>query len=105
MSFKDREKAFENKFLHDAELKFRAESRRNKMLGLWVAEKLGKSGDDADAYARSVVESDFEEAGDGDVVRKVLGDFSAAGISVSESELRTKMADLMDIAIDQVQNG
>ena len=105
MSFKDREKAFENKFLHDAELKFRAESRRNKMLGLWVAEQLGKSGDDAEAYARTVVESDFEEAGDGDVVRKVLGDFSAAGISVSESELRTKMADLMDIAIDQVQNG
>jgi hypothetical protein len=105
MSLRDREKAFENKFLHDAELKFKAEARRNKLLGLWVAERLGKSGDDAAAYAKEVVASDFEEAGDGDVVRKVIADLSAAGQSVGEDELRSKMADLMDAAITQVQNG
>ena len=72
-TFDDREHAFEAKFAHDSEMQFRAEARRNKLLGLWVAEKLGKSGADADAYAREVVASDFEEAGDADVVRKVLG--------------------------------
>jgi hypothetical protein len=103
MSFRDREKAFENKFLHDAELKFKAEARRNKLLGLWVAERLGKSDDAAAAYAKEVVASDFEEAGDSDVVRKVLADLSAAGHSMGEDELRSKMADLMDEAIAQVQ--
>ncbi|MCU0830995.1 MAG: DUF1476 domain-containing protein [Rhizobiaceae bacterium] len=105
MSFREREKAFENKFLHDAELKFKAEARRNKLLGLWVAERLGKAGDDAAAYAKEVVASDFEEAGDADVVRKVLADLSAAGHQMGEDELRSKMADLMDEAIAQVQNG
>jgi hypothetical protein len=105
MSFRDREKAFENKFLHDAELKFKAEARRNKLLGLWVAERLGKSADEAAAYARDVVAADFEEAGDADVVRKVLADIAAAGQQMGEDELRSKMADLMDEAIAQVQNG
>jgi hypothetical protein len=103
MSFRDREKAFENKFTHDAELKFRAEARRNKLLGLWVAELLGKSGDAAAEYAKEVVASDFEEAGDDDVVRKVTADLTAAGHAMSEDDLRTKMADLMDEAIAQVQ--
>jgi hypothetical protein len=105
MSFRDREKAFENKFLHDAELKFKAEARRNKLLGLWVAERLGKSGDEAAAYAKEVVAADFEEAGDADVVRKVLADIANAGQQMGEDELRVKMADLMDEAIAQVQNG
>ncbi|NJR13522.1 MAG: DUF1476 domain-containing protein [Phyllobacteriaceae bacterium] len=103
MSFRDREKGFENKFAHDADLKFRAEARRNKLLGLWVAARLGKSGDAAADYAKEVVASDFEEAGDADVVRKVLNDFSAAGLAMGEDELRVKMADLMDEAIAQIQ--
>ena len=72
-TFDKREDAFEKQFAHDEELKFKAEARRNKLLGLWAAEKLGKSGADADAYAKEVVAADFEEAGDADVLRKVLG--------------------------------
>ena len=74
----DRERAFENKFAHDEELKFKATARRNKLLGLWAAEKLGKSGDEAEAYAKTVVMADFEEVGDEDVFRKVRADFDAA---------------------------
>jgi len=92
-TFDDRENAFENKFAHDAEMLFRAEARRNKMLGLWAADLLGKSGDDADAYAKEVVKSDFEEAGHEDVVRKVKGDL---GDKVTEDEIRAKMAEMMD---------
>lgn len=105
MSLDDRRKGQEGKFAHDAELRFRAEARRNKLLGLAVAELLGKTGDDAAAYAKDVVASDFEEAGDDDVVRKVLADLSAGGVSITEAELRSKMADLMDEAIAQVQKG
>jgi len=75
----DRSEAYENKFAHDEELRFKAEARRNKLLGLWAAEHLGKTGDEAEAYAREVVLADFEEAGDNDVFRKVRGDFDAAG--------------------------
>ncbi len=78
-SMKDRQDGFEKKFAHDEELKFKATARRNKLLGVWAAEKLGKSGSDADAYAKEVVISDFEEAGDDDVFRKVRGDFDKAG--------------------------
>ena len=78
-SMDERKDAFENKFAHDEELKFKAIARRNKLLGLWAAEKLGKTGADADAYAMEVVKADFEEAGDEDVYRKVRGDFDAAG--------------------------
>lgn len=105
MSFEDRRKGQEGKFAHDAELRFKAEARRNKLLGLAVAEMLGKTGDDAAAYAKEVVASDFEEAGDDDVVRKVLADLNAGGVDMSETDLRTKMADLMDEAIAQVQKG
>lgn len=101
----DREKAFENKFAHDQDLKFRAEARRNKLLGLWVAERLGKSGADADAYAKEVVAADFEEAGDEDVFRKVRGDLTAAGVAISDQDIRTRMMDFLEEAVRQVQNG
>lgn len=104
-TFDKREQGFENKFAHDEELRFKAEARRNKLLGLWVAEKLGKSGADADAYAREVVAADFEEAGDADVVGKVLGDLLAKGVMVLEPELRAKMSELLAVAVDQIQNG
>lgn len=105
MSFDDRRKGQEGKFAHDAELRFKSEARRNKLLGLAVAELLGKTGDEAAAYAKEVVTADFEEAGDDDVVRKVMADLSAAGIAMTESQLRSKMTDLMDEAIAQIQKG
>ncbi|SMC46883.1 DUF1476 domain-containing protein [Primorskyibacter flagellatus] len=98
-AFDDRESAFENKFAHDEEMKFRAEARRNKLLGLWAAELLGKTGDDANAYAREVIKSDFEEAGHEDVVRKVSGDL---GDIATADEIRTKMADLLIVAKGQL---
>src|SRR6476620_8971523 len=82
-TFDQRKDAYENKFAHDEELRFKATARRNKLLGLWAAEKLGKSGADADAYAKSVVVADFEEAGEEDVVRKVKNDFTLAGVAVT----------------------
>lgn len=91
-TFKDREKSFENKFAHDSEMQFKAEARRNKLLGLWAADILGKTGDDAVAYATEVVKSDFEEAGEEDVYRKVSGDL---GDRVEESVIRARMAELM----------
>lgn len=100
-TFDDRENAFENKFAHDAEMQFKAEARRNKLLGLWAAERLGKSGDDAAAYAREVVKSDFEEAGDEDVFRKVSGDL---GDKASEAEIRGKMIELMAVAKGQLMD-
>ena len=103
MNMKDREKAFENKFAHDAELKFKAESRRNKLLAQWAAGLLGNV--EADAYVKEVIAADFEEAGDEDVFRKIRGDFDAAGIAQSDEEIRTKMLDLMDQAVAEVQNG
>ena len=87
----DREKAFENKFAHDEEMKFKAVARRNKLLGLWAAEKLGKA--DAAAYAKEVVAADLLEAGDQDVIRKVKADFDAASVAVSEAELNAKLAE------------
>ena len=105
MSFDDRRKGQEGKFAHDAELRFKAEARRNKLLGLAVAEMLGVTGDAAATYAKDVVAADFEEAGDDDVVRKVMADLAAGGIAMSEADLRNKMADLMDEAIAQVQKG
>jgi hypothetical protein len=97
-----RGKDFEKKFAHDEELRFKATARRNKLLGLWAAEKLGKSAADADAYAKEVVAADFEEAGDGDVFRKVNNDL---GGKASEDEIRAAMVELMATAIDQVQKG
>ena len=87
-TFDNREKAFENKYAHDAEMQFKAEARRNKLLGLWAAEMMNKTGDDADAYAREVIKSDFQEAGDEDVYRKVATDL---GDMVSEDGLRLQL--------------
>ena len=98
-TFDDRENAFENKYAHDQEMQFRAEARRNKLLGLWAAEMLGKTGDDADAYAREVVKSDFEEAGHEDVVRKVAGDL---GDKATADEIRAKMDQLLKVAKAQL---
>ena len=98
-TFDDRENAFENKYAHDQEMQFRAEARRNKLLGLWAAELLGKTGDDAAEYAREVVKSDFEEAGHEDVVRKVSGDL---GDKATDSEIRVKMEQLLRVAKAQL---
>ena len=91
----------ENKFAHDAEMKFKAEARRNKLLGLWAAEIMGKTGDDAEAYAREVIKSDFEEAGDEDVYRKLAGDL---GDKAAETTIRTKMVELSAVAKEQIMN-
>ena len=101
-SFDDRKKGFENKFAHDEEMKFKAEARRNKLLGLWAAEKLGLTGDEAEAYAKEVVKSDFEEPGDEDVFRKVRGDFDAKKVDQSDHQIRRQMEDLMVTAMQQI---
>ena len=102
-TFDKREEGFEKKFALDEEQKFKAEARRNKLLGLWAAEKLGKTGDAAAAYAKEVVASDFEEAGDADVLRKVTQDL--AGKGVSEAEIRKKMDELVATAVMQIKAG
>jgi len=102
-TFDKREEGFEKKFAHDEELRFKAMARRNKLLGLWAAGILGKSGPDAEAYAKEVVLADFEEAGDDDVVRKVVKDLEGKG--VSEQDIRAKMAELLGQAVQQIQAG
>jgi hypothetical protein len=100
--FSDREKAFETKFQKDQELQFKVTVRRNKLLGLWAAEKLGLRGGDADAYAKEVVAADFEEPGDNDVMRKVQKDLTAKGIEISEHGVRHEMDRLLDEAKRQI---
>ncbi len=102
-SFDDREKAYEKKFAHDAELKFKASARRNKLLGVWAAEKMGLTGDEVEKYAKSVVLADLEEPGDEDVFRKISGDFGDAGVDQSEHQIRRTMDELMDKAVGQVE--
>ncbi len=104
-TFDKREEGFEKKFALDEEQKFKAGARRNKLLGLWVASQLGMSGDAANAYAKEVIAAEFEEAGDADVVRKVLGDLTAKGVAITEPQLRVKMDELMAQAIVQVKAG
>jgi hypothetical protein len=104
-TFDKREEGFEKKYALDEEQKFKAEARRNKLLGQWVAEKLGITGDAAATYAREVVAADFEEAGDGDVLRKVMGDIAAKGAAVTEPQVRAKMDELMALAVAQVKAG
>ena len=104
-SRKDREEGFERKFALDEEQRFRANARRNKLLGLWAAEKLGKSGEAAEAYAKEVIVVDFEEAGDEDVFRKVRKDFDAAGVAQSDHQIRRTMDELMARAIEQIKTG
>ncbi|MGB3273167.1 MAG: DUF1476 domain-containing protein [Xanthobacteraceae bacterium] len=102
-TFDKRQEGFEKKFALDEEQKFKAIARRNKLLGLWAAEKLGKSGTEADAYAKEVVAADFEEAGDDDVLRKVAGDL--AGHGMSDAEVRKKMDELLPEAVAQIKAG
>jgi len=102
-TFDDRENKFEKKFAHDAQLKFKAEARRNKLLGLWAAELLGKTGADADAYAKEVIKSDLEEAGDEDVFRKIRGDFDAANVDQSDHQIRRQMDEFLEAAVSQIQ--
>ena len=100
--FEDRKKGQEAKFAFDAEKKFKAEARRNKLLGIWAAELLGHTGDAANAYAAEVVAADFEEAGDEDVFRKVSSDLTAKGLSIGDDVIRQKMAQLSYLANEQV---
>lgn len=95
----DRKKALENKFAHDQELKFKAEGRRNKMLGIWAAELMGKA--DREAYGLEVIEADLKSAGDEDVFLKIRADFDAAGVAKTDEEIRAKMAELLAVAAEQ----
>ncbi|CAH1648402.1 DUF1476 domain-containing protein [Chelatococcus asaccharovorans] len=104
-SLDERRDAAEKKFAHDEELRFKATARRNKLLGLWAAEKLGKSGADAEAYAKSVILADFEEAGEDDVFRKLRKDLDAAGVNLTDAELRQQMSELMARAKAEVLAG
>lgn len=99
----DREHAFESKFAHDEELRFKAMARRNKLLGLWAANLLGKSGDEAADYAKDVVAAEFQAAGD-DVFRKVRDDLDAAGIPQSDHQIRRRMVELLAVAANEIQN-
>jgi hypothetical protein len=100
-TFDKREEGFEKQFAHDEELRFKAMARRNKMLGLWAAGVLGKSGADAEAYAKEVVLADFEEAGDSDVLRKVTKDLQPKG--VTEQQIRAQMTELLAQAVEQIK--
>jgi hypothetical protein len=102
-TFDDREKAFEKKFAHDQDLRFKAEARRNNLLGAWVAERLGLTGDAVSEYQRAVRRSDLEEAGDEDVFRKVRADLDEKGVNVSDEELRAQMVTFMEQAIAHVE--
>ncbi|MGE0230929.1 MAG: DUF1476 domain-containing protein [Flavobacteriaceae bacterium] len=102
-TFDKREDSFERKYAHDEELRFKAEARRNKLLGVWAAGLLGLSGTEAQDYAKSVVMADFQEAGDHDVFRKVFGDLQAAGVDQSEHQVRRTMDELMAEAINQIK--
>ena len=101
-SFNEREKGFEAKYHHDQETQFRIAARRNKLLGLWAAERMDIVGADADAYAKAVVAADFEKPGDADVVRKVIGDLTAKGIEITERALRNEMDRCEAVARDQI---
>lgn len=101
-SFKDREKSYEAKYAHDQETNFKIQARRNKLLGGWVAEQLGLSGEDADAYAKQVIAADFDEPGDEDVFRKIWGDLQEHGVDISEHRVRKQMSELLDTARQQV---
>ncbi len=99
----ERGDAYESKFVHDEALKFKAEARRNKLLGLWAAEKMGLNDAQSEEYAKEVIRSDFEEPGDEDVFRKIRGDFDAAGIDQSDHQIRRTMDELMAEAIGQIK--
>lgn len=102
-TFDKREEGFEKKFAHDEELLFKANARRNKLLGLWAAEKLGITGDAALAYAKEVVMADFEEAGDQDVFKKVRKDLDAKGVTQSDADIRRAMDELLAKAVAEIK--
>ena len=102
-TFDDREKAFEKKFAHDAELKFKAEARRNRLLGAWAAKQLGLSGAEADAYVKSVIKSDLEKPGDEDVFQKVRKDFDAKAVKQTDAQIRTAMTNCLAEAVAQIE--
>jgi hypothetical protein len=101
-TFDKRQEGFEKKFAHDEETRFKVMARRNKLLGLWVAEQLGLKGEAADAYAAEVVSADFEEAGDADVIRKVTKDLKAKNVEVSDHRIRRRMDELLEEAKKQL---
>lgn len=102
-TFEDREKGFERKFAHDEELKFKATARRNRLIGLWAADKMGLSGDEAQSYAREVIKADLAEPGDEDVFRKVRADFDAKGVEQSDHQIRRIIAEMMVEAVRQIE--
>jgi hypothetical protein len=104
-TFDKREEGFEQQFAHDEELKFKATARRNKLLGLWAAEKLGLTGAEADSYALAVVMTDLEEAGDHDVARKIRKDFDAKGVAQSDHQIARTMNELMARAVEDIKAG
>ena len=104
-SFDKREEAFEQHFAHDEELKFKATARRNKLLGLWAAEKLGRSGAEAEAYAKEVVVTALEKTADHDVFGKIRRDFDANGVTVSDHQIRRTMDELMARAVIEIKAG
>jgi len=101
-TFDEREKGFEQKYKHDQELQFKVKARRNRLLGLWAAERMGLAGAEADDYAKQVVQADFERPGDSDVMAKVSADLAAKGVSVTEVELRRQMEQLLAVAKQQI---
>ena len=103
-SFDDRQKGFENKYAHDQELQFKAQARRNKLLGLWAAEKMGLTGDAANDYAKTVVRADFDEPGDEDVFRKIRKDLDDKGVAQSDHQIRRTMDELLATAKDQLMH-
>jgi hypothetical protein len=103
-TFDKRKQGFESKFAHDEELRFKATARRNKLLGLWAAEKMGLQGPEVEAYARAVVVADFSEPGDEDVFRKLRADFDAKQVVQSDQQIRQTMDELMSVAVGQIQN-
>ncbi len=102
-TFEDREKGFERKFAHDEELKFRATARRNRLIGLWAADRMGLTGDEAQAYAREVIKADLAEPGDEDVFRKVRADFDAKGVDQSDHQIRRIIGEMMAEAVRQIE--
>lgn len=104
-TFDKREEGFERKFAHDEQLRFKATARRNKLVGLWAAEKLGLTGESAEEYAREVVRADFDEPGDEDVFRKIRADFDAAKVEQSDHQIRRTMDELMGTAVQQISAG
>ena len=104
-TFDEREKAFEKKFAHDEELKFKAEARRNKMTAEWAADKLAMTGSAVDDYVKAVCRADLQEAGDADVVRKISADFASHKVSISDDEIRAKLQEFLAKAVAEVEAG